>query len=100
MPPYNDSGDSADMESPEPDQSSNGEGDYKSFWLPPEAVAELPPDSKAGDIVKFKIVGKDAEGNVEVVCEHGEMTDKEDMHNDLVRSMPASMGGTYGEENE
>lgn len=91
--PYDDGQDSGSVDSQESDQG------YKSFWLPPEAVEELPPDLKSGDIVKFKVVGKDSKGNVEVVCEHGE-DEGDNLHADLERSMPASMGGTYGEANE
>ena len=74
----------------------------KSFWLGAEDLGELPTDLKAGDIVKFKVIGKDAQGNVEFVFQKGgdEGGDQDDLRADLESSMPASMGGTYGEANE
>jgi len=73
----------ADPEANEPDESGpeeHGEMD-NTFFVPADAVSGH--DCKPGDILKFKVVGKDADGDIEVAIEgydegSGENSDEAD----------------------
>jgi hypothetical protein len=60
----------APEESESPDESKMEGGDEKTVFIEPEM---LPPGTKAepGDILKFKVVGKTADGKIQIECAEG-----------------------------
>lgn len=49
--------------------TENDEGRDDTYFLPKDALDG--ESVKAGDILKFKVIGEDKDGNVEVECLHG-----------------------------
>lgn len=87
------------MAEPGAKPAKGGGDNYKEFWLPEEAVAELPPDVKPGDVIEYIITGKDKDGQIAVKYHTGKEKgddmdhEMEGMGDDLENAMPEHMGG-------
>lgn len=68
----------------------------KTFFIPPEYQDDAIKNAQPGDVIKIKIVGKDADGAVEAQCDNevaeGE-GEEEDWKSSLANAMPEEMGG-------
>lgn len=76
---------------PETSEPSTG----KSFFIPSEYQDDAIANAKPGDVVKIRIIGKDADGAVEAEI-HNEDTEnvgQEDWQTSLENAMPESVGG-------
>jgi len=67
-----------------------------SFFLP----SEYQHDCKPGDILKFRVIGKDSDGDTEVepVDDKGGDPWKDEMEGELSQSMSEDMGGAMQPE--
>ena len=61
-------GDELDQDS-DNETTENDGGRDDTYFLPKDALDGQ--EVKAGDIIKFKVIGEDKDGNVEVECLHG-----------------------------
>lgn len=72
--------------------TENDGGRDDTYFLPKEALDG--EDVKAGDIIKFKVIGEDKDGNVEVSCLHGKNSDGSKMSwQDEMRANVTPEGG-------
>lgn len=80
---------------PETSEPASG----KSFFIPAEYQDDAIANAKPGDVVKIRILGKDADGAVEAECdnESTEKTGDEDWQSSLENAMPESVGGKMKE---
>lgn len=65
------------------------DSDDQSFFLPSSFPGRA--DYKSGDTITLKVIGEDADGDLEVKCLHPK-GDKKDMMTDLRESVPNSPG--------
>lgn len=79
-------GDTGTEEAAPETESSNDQ----SFFLPSSFPGRA--DYKPGDTITLKVIGEDADGDLEVKCLHPKGGDKKDMMSDLRESVPNSPG--------
>lgn len=81
-----------DTSTDETTDSSDSEqsSDDQSFFLPSSFPGRA--GYKPGDTITLKVVGEDADGDLEVKCEHPKGGEKKDMMSDLRESVPNSPG--------
>lgn len=79
----------APNDGPDPSPDDSGDMSDQSFFLP----ASFPGSEnyKPGDTITLKVVGQDADGDLEVQCEKPS-TDSKDMMTDLRDSVPNKPG--------
>jgi len=65
----------------------------KSFFIPPEYQDDAIANAKPGDVVKIRIVGKDADGAVEAECDNETSEGAGNELDTLDNAMPESFGG-------
>lgn len=97
MPKYNEAeepgmaaGSPMPEESEHPAETPPQEGGREdTFFISPQHLSQyLDPESiNAGDVLEFRVVGKDADGDIEVEYNTGEGGDKKDWKTDLHETM-------------